>query len=93
MTISCRDDDNGTIHVGRTGNHVLDVICVTGAVDVGIMSVVRLVFDVCCRNGDTSLSLFRCLVDSAVFEESCITFLCLSFRDRCRKGSLVVSAD
>lgn len=40
-----------------------------------------LVFDMCCRNGDTTLSLFWCLVDSSIFEKVCESLLGLSLRD------------
>ena len=39
--------EDGTIHLGSTGDHVLDVICVTGAVHMGIVSFIRFVFHVC----------------------------------------------
>lgn len=84
LTVGSSDDNDGTVHVGGTCDHVLDVIGVTGAVDVGIMSVVRRVFDVCRRNGNTTFSLFRCLIDGAIFEEVCQPLLGLSLRDSSR---------
>src|SRR5262249_45970878 len=45
-TIRCRKQQDGTIHLGRPGNHVLDVIRMAGTVDMGIVSLVRFIFDV-----------------------------------------------
>ena len=49
--------------------HVLDEILMAWAVDVGIMSLFCLVLDVSSRDGDTTSSLFRCLVDLRVVDE------------------------
>ena len=46
LTIRGGNNDDGTVHVGGTRDHVLDVIGVTGAVDVGIVAVVGRVLDV-----------------------------------------------
>lgn len=81
LSISCRDDNDSTIHTGSTSDHVLDIIGVTRTVNVGIMSVRGLVFDMCGRDGDTTFSFFGSFVDSAIFEEFCQTFFCLSFGD------------
>src|SRR5207253_3055190 len=44
------DDEDGAVHLGGAGDHVLDVVGVAGAVDVGVVAVGRLVLDV--RHGD-----------------------------------------
>jgi hypothetical protein len=79
LTISCSNDDDGAIHVGSTRDHVLDVIGVTGAVDVGIVAGGCLIFDVSSGDGDTTLPLFRSFVDGAILEKFGKTLLCLSF--------------
>ena len=40
------DDEDGAVHLGGAGDHVLDVVGVTGAVDVGVVALVGLVLDV-----------------------------------------------
>ena len=45
-----RNDQNGAVHLGRAGDHVLDVVGVPGAVDVGVVPLLALVLDV--RDGD-----------------------------------------
>jgi len=44
------DHENGPIHLGSTGDHVLDVVTVTGAVHVSIVAGLGLIFNV--RNRD-----------------------------------------
>ena len=45
-----RDHQDGTVHLGRAGDHVLDVVGVARAVDVGVVPLLALVLDV--RDGD-----------------------------------------
>ena len=58
-----RDHEDRAVHLRCTGDHVLDVVGVTGAVDVGVVPAFCLVLDVRDRDGDTALTLFRGLVD------------------------------
>ncbi len=62
-TICGRHDKNRTVHLCRTRDHVLHVVSVPGAVDVSVVTLLRLVLDM--RNGDrdAALLLFRGLVD------------------------------
>jgi hypothetical protein len=76
----CHDNDS-SIHTSSTSNHVLNIISVTGAVDVSIMPVFGLVFDMSSGNGDTTLALLRGLVNCAVVEEIRQALFCLTFCD------------
>ncbi len=64
--VSGRHDQDRTVHLGGAGDHVLDVVGVAGAVDVGVVAVRRLVLDVRGRDGDAARLLFRRLVDLVV---------------------------
>ena len=55
--------EDRAVHLGRTGDHVLDVVGVSGHVDVRVVPVRRLVLDVRDRDGDAALLLFGRLVD------------------------------
>ena len=46
------DDEDGAVHLGGAGDHVLDVVGVAGAVDVGVVPIRRLVLDVGHGDGD-----------------------------------------
>jgi hypothetical protein len=69
LTVRGSNDDNGTIHVGSTSNHVLNVIGVTGAVDVRVVTVLSRKFNVSSRDSDTTLALFGSLVNGGILEE------------------------
>ena len=58
----CNHEDR-TVHLSRAGDHVLDVVSVTRAVDVRVVTRLGLVLDVRDRNRDTALTLFWRLVD------------------------------
>ena len=56
-------DQDGSVHLGGTGNHVLDVVGVSWAVHVSIVALLGLVFQVGDGDGDATLPLFWSLVD------------------------------
>jgi hypothetical protein len=58
-----RYDQDRTVDLGRSGDHVLDVVSVTRHVDMRIMPVLGLVLDVRNRDRDTTRLLLRGLVD------------------------------
>ena len=57
------DHEDRTVHLGRAGDHVLDVVGVTGAVDVRVVTLLGLVLDVGDRDRDAALPLLGRLVD------------------------------
>ena len=57
LTDTSGDDENGTIGLGGTGDHVLDEITVTGGVDDGDVVLVGLELPQGNINGDTTLTL------------------------------------
>ena len=92
LTITGGNDDDGAVHVGSPCDHILNVIGVAGAVDVGVVAGVGGVFDVGGGNGDAAFSLLRGFVDGAIFEVGGKAFLSLSLGDGGCQSSLVVSA-
>ncbi len=62
-SVGRRNHQNRAVHLRRAGDHVLDVVGVTGAVHVRIVTVRRLVLHVRRRNRDAALPLFRRVVD------------------------------
>ena len=60
------DDEDGAVHLGGAGDHVLDVIGVAGAIDVRVVALVALVLDVGGVDGDAALFFFGSGVDAVV---------------------------
>ena len=58
-----RDDQNRPVHLRRAGDHVLDVVGVPRAVDMGVVPLVGFILDVGDGDGDAPLPLFRRVVD------------------------------
>ena len=59
-------DQDGAVHLRRTGDHVLDVVGVPGAVDVRVVALGGFVFDVRGVDGDAAGLFFRRRVDLVV---------------------------
>jgi hypothetical protein len=89
LSVAGGNDDNSTVHGSSTSNHVLDVIGVTRAVNVGVMPVLGCVLDVCGGDGDTTLALLRSLVDGAIVEVVGESLLGLALGDGSCEGGLV----
>ena len=64
-----RDDEDRAVHLRGAGDHVLHIVGVAGAVDVRVVALLRLVFDVRGRDRDAAGLLFRRLVDLVVGDE------------------------
>ena len=58
-----RANQNRTVHLRRTRDHVLHVVGVSRAVHVRVVTCRRLVFNVRGRDRDAALTLFRGVVD------------------------------
>ncbi len=58
-----RTHQDRAVHLRRPGDHVLDVVGVARAVDVGVVTILRLVLHVRRRDRDPALALFGSLVD------------------------------
>src|SRR5215217_7051834 len=61
-TISGRDHKDGSVHLGSTGYHVLHVISMPWAVNVGVVAIGRCVLLVRSSDGDAPLTLLRSVV-------------------------------
>src|SRR5262249_4386844 len=81
---------DGPVHLGRAGDHVLDVVAVAGAVDVGVVALVGLVLDVGDVDGDAALALFGGVGDLAVRPELILLLERQDLGDGGRQGRLAV---
>ena len=60
------DDQDGAVHLSSAGDHVLDIVGVARAVNVGIVAVGGLVLNVSGVDGNTALALLGSLIDGRV---------------------------
>ena len=60
------DDEDSTVHLSSTRDHVLDVVSMAGAVNVSVVTGIGLILDVSDGDRDAALALLGSLVD--VFE-------------------------
>ena len=73
LTVRSGHHNDRTVHLGSTRDHVTDVIGVSRAVDVRVVAVGRLVLDVRGRDRDTTLLLFRRLVNRGIVHKLALT--------------------
>ena len=59
-------DQDRAVHLRGAGDHVLHIVGVAGAIDVRVVAVLRLIFDVGGGDRDTTRLLFRRLVDLVI---------------------------
>ena len=85
------DDENGAVHLSCAGDHVLDVVGVTRAVDVRVVPVLGLVLDVRGVDRDAALPLLGSRVDRGeVARGGARSGLGEHLRDRCCQRRLAV---
>ena len=89
-TISSRYNQDCTVHLCSTGDHVLYVVGVSGAVNVCIVTLLGLVLNVSSRNRNTSFSLLRSLVDHVICFILCLTVQSQHLGDCCGQGRLTM---
>src|SRR5574340_288446 len=88
--VSSRHDEDGAVHLGGTGNHVLDVVGVAGAVNVGVVTVGGLVLDVSSVDGDAARLLFGRGINLVVLLGRTAKLLRQNGGDRRGQGGLAV---
>src|SRR3989338_8287784 len=59
----CGHNQDGGVHLGGAGDHVLNVVGVTRTIDMSVMTLVGLVLDVISRDSNTALFLFWGVID------------------------------
>ena len=90
--VGSSDNQNSTVHLSSTGNHVLDVVSVTRAVYVSIVTLGGLILYVSNGDRNTTLTLLGSLVDVLKCGEVCLAALGLrkNLGDCGSQGSLAV---
>ena len=62
-TVGSAHHQDGSIHLGGTGNHVLHIVGVTGTIDMRVVTIFRLVLDMRRVDRNSTLTLFRGVID------------------------------
>src|SRR6266852_88810 len=89
-TISSTHHQDGTIHLSGAGDHILNVVGVTRTIDVGIVAMLGLVFQVGNRNRDTTFALLRSLINLVKGRIFGKLSSCQHFGDGCCQGRLAM---
>ncbi len=89
-TISGRDDEDCSVHLRGTGDHVLDVVGMPGAVDMRIVALGCLVLYMGGVNGDTAGLFFRGFVNLIVGNFRGSACSCNYGGEGCGQGRLTV---
>lgn len=71
--VGAGDDQNSAVHLSGTGNHVFDIISVTGAIDMSIVTSFSFVFNGSSIDGNSTSALFRSGVNFIVFFGGTVT--------------------
>ena len=86
------DHEDRAVHLGRAGDHVLDVVGVAGSVNVSVVTLLGLVLDVGNVDRDATIALLGSVVDlieGGVFVEVGVLVV-QHLRDSCRQRRLAV---
>ena len=89
-TISSSYHDDGTVHLSSTGNHVLNVVGVTRAVYVSVVTVSGFVLYVRSVNRNTSFFFFGSVIDRIERAHFRKTFFCKHSSNGSGQGSFTV---
>ena len=83
--VGCGNNQNGAVHMRRSGNHVFDIVRVTGTIHMGIMPLGSLILHVADVDGHASFLFFGGIVDGVKRPEFSQPFLGQVFGDRGRQ--------
>src|SRR5260221_7296632 len=89
-TVRGRHDQNRAVHLRRTGDHILDVVTMAGAVHMRIVPLVGLVLDMRDADLDPARLLFWRVVDLVIGFVLCLTLHRQHLGDGCRQRRLAV---
>ena len=81
---------NRAVHLRGAGNHVLYIVGMARAVYMRIVALIRLILHVRSVDGNTSFSLFRSLINIAIFGIGSLTLKCQHLGNRSGQSGLTM---
>ena len=88
--VGSSDNQDSAVHLSSTGDHVLDIVSMTRAVNVSIVTLVGLILNVSGVNRDTTSLLLGSLIDGSVVLEISVTLQGQVLGDSCGQSGLAV---
>ena len=89
-TVGCRNNEDRAVHLSSARNHVLNVVGVSRAVNVCIVTAGRFVFYVRGVNCNSACFLFGCFIDFVVTHLLSLTFACHNHGDSSGQSGFTV---
>jgi len=89
-TIRSSNNQDCTVHLSSTSDHVLYIVSVSRAVNVCVVTCICFIFNVCGIDCDTTFSFFRSLIDHIVSFVLSLTLQCQSLGDSSSQSGLTV---
>ena len=88
--VGSSDNEDSAVHLSSTGDHVLDIVSMAGAVNVSVVTLLSLILNVSGVDCDTTLSLLRSLIDLIVSFELSLALKGQPLCDSCSSSGLAV---
>ena len=89
--VGSSDNEDRAVHLSSTGNHVLNIVSVSGAVNVSVVTLFSFILNVRGIDGNTAFAFFRSVVDLVIFTDFAeAVFLVKDHSDRSSQGGLAV---
>ena len=89
-TIGRSTNKDSTVHLSSTSDHVFNIVSVARAVNVCIVTSIRLIFNVSGINCNTTCSFFGCFIDFIISHLLCTTASSHNHRDSCGQSRFTV---
>ena len=88
--VGSSDNQDSAVHLSGTGDHVLNIVGVAGAVNVSIVAFFGLILNVSGINGNTTLSLLGSLIDVGVIHILRVALQVQNLGDRSGQSGLAM---
>ena len=89
-TISSVNNQNRAIHLSRASDHVLDIVSVTRAINVSIVTAIRLILNVSRGNRNAALLLLRGFINISIIRKLSSPMLRQNLRNRSSQRRLTM---